>query len=521
MRENGNPLIFSSVNRRYIELVFDDDIVLCICFRQKHRNSSKFSLQSWVGGFSGRNASSPFCGQSSLSENNGNSRDKRRYQHARGGENYAVHSQRSITSSADTVSNEDKQNVRYSDECIVKPNTECPKPSPPGVGISSGGNKYFEKLPQKDEDDVVHNSNRGRLEDNGVPHPDNSSGAGIKFGAIEEDNLMVCRESEKDRNLVSCEFSHTSSQENKSLAASAPAPAPAVSVSDQMHLVTPKGQQHVDNHKDSDKIMVENVKTPVVSENTADVSNCNDIQNDHVESVIEHCVTDGSSSGVEAEVMVEVQDPIVTTEAGDREIPEASKMEGDSGKAVLIDCNPKSVLAGNSGPKISEGQPASMVSMGDPVVLVHGDTIQDNTSNTRNVNTLGECDTVESKERFRQRLWCFLFENLNRAVDELYLLCELECDVEQMKEAVLVLEEAASDFKDLTTRVEEFESMKRSPFQHNNGAPINLKSDHRRPHALSWEVSMLTYFHYQYDKFDSNVKSMHIISGIKVHRQEW
>lgn len=458
--------------------------------KKKHRNSSKFSLQGWVGGFSGRNASGPFCGQSSLSENNGNSRDKRRYQHPKGGENYAVHSQRSITSSAATVSNEDKQNVRYSDERVVRPNTECPKPSPLGVVISSGGNKYFEKLTQKDEADVVHNSNRGRLEDNGVPHPDNSSGTGIKFGAIEEDNLMVCRDSEKDRNLVSCVFSHTSSQENKSLAASAPAP--AVAVSDEMHPVTPKDQQHVDNHKDSDEITVENVQTPVVSENTADVSNCNDIEIDHVESVIENCVTDGSSSGVEAEVVVEVQDPIVTTEAGDREIPKASETEGDSGKAVLIDCNPESVLAGNSGPKISEEQPASMVSMGDPVVLVRGDTIQDNTSNTRNVNTLGECDTVESKERFRQRLWCFLFENLNRAVDELYLLCELECDVEQMKEAILVLEEAASDFKDLTTRVEEFESMKRSPFQHNKGAPINLKSDHRRPHALSWEVRRMT-----------------------------
>jgi hypothetical protein len=30
--------------------------------------------------------------------------------------------------------------------------------------------------------------------------------------------------------------------------------------------------------------------------------------------------------------------------------------------------------------------------------------------------------TAKSKERFRQRLWCFLFENLNRDVDELYLL---------------------------------------------------------------------------------------------------
>ncbi|XP_071903989.1 uncharacterized protein [Coffea arabica] len=98
----------------------------------------------------------------------------------------------------------------------------------------------------------------------------------------------------------------------------------------------------------------------------------------------------------------------------------------------------------------------------------------------------------ESKERFRERLWCFLFENLNRAIDELYLLCELECDLEQMKEAILVLEEAASDFRELNSRVEEFEKVKKSSSHILDGAPLNMKSDHRRPHALSWEVRRMT-----------------------------
>lgn len=102
-----------------------------------------------------------------------------------------------------------------------------------------------------------------------------------------------------------------------------------------------------------------------------------------------------------------------------------------------------------------------------------------------------EDDSTESKERFRQRLWCFLFENLNRAVDELYLLCELECDLEQMKEAILVLEEAASDFKELASRVEKFENVKKSALSSPDLLPINLKTDHRRPHALSWEVSLV------------------------------
>ncbi|XP_039146295.1 uncharacterized protein LOC120283651 [Dioscorea cayenensis subsp. rotundata] len=106
---------------------------------------------------------------------------------------------------------------------------------------------------------------------------------------------------------------------------------------------------------------------------------------------------------------------------------------------------------------------------------------------------LGENESAESKERFRQRLWCFLFENLNRAVDELYLLCELECDVEQMDEAILVLEEAASDFRELKSRVEHFDSIKRSPSQSpKTGTSLSSKTDHRRPHALSWEVRRMT-----------------------------
>ncbi|KAM7267554.1 hypothetical protein ACFE04_009720 [Oxalis oulophora] len=105
---------------------------------------------------------------------------------------------------------------------------------------------------------------------------------------------------------------------------------------------------------------------------------------------------------------------------------------------------------------------------------------------------LVEEDAAESKERFRERLWCFLFENLNRAVDELYLLCELECDLEQMKEAILVLQESASDFKDLTSRVAEFDNVRRSSPRSVDGGPFTLKTDHRRPHALSWEVRRMT-----------------------------
>ncbi|MQL74110.1 hypothetical protein Taro_006450 [Colocasia esculenta] len=109
------------------------------------------------------------------------------------------------------------------------------------------------------------------------------------------------------------------------------------------------------------------------------------------------------------------------------------------------------------------------------------------------IDDLGGVEVGESKERFRQRLWCFLFENLNRAIDELYLLCELECDMEQTEEAILVLDEAGSDFRELKSRVEGFENTKRFPSQlTKEGMTSNVKSDHRRPHALSWEVRRMT-----------------------------
>ncbi|MCO5595815.1 hypothetical protein L7F22_049865 [Adiantum nelumboides] len=105
-----------------------------------------------------------------------------------------------------------------------------------------------------------------------------------------------------------------------------------------------------------------------------------------------------------------------------------------------------------------------------------------------------ESRSGESKERFRQRLWCYLFENLNRAIDELYFLCELECDMEQIQEALLVLKEAGMDFGELNSRVEGFEKIKKHPcpppsyLGEGAGGFYTAKVEHRRPHAIAWEV---------------------------------
>lgn len=139
----------------------------------------------------------------------------------------------------------------------------------------------------------------------------------------------------------------------------------------------------------------------------------------------------------------------------------------------------------------------SLSSNNDPEVPVASSSVASIESQTllRNRATVSVDlggESAESKERFRQRLWCFLFENLNRAVDELYLLCELECDMEQINESILVLDEAISDFQELKSRAEHFDNTKKSPSLPKEGMPMAVKADHRRPHALSWEVRRMT-----------------------------
>lgn len=58
-------------------------------------------------------------------------------------------------------------------------------------------------------------------------------------------------------------------------------------------------------------------------------------------------------------------------------------------------------------------------------------------------------DAGDCKEWFQEKLWCYLFENLSRGVDELYFLCDLQGASEKIDEAIIFLEEANQDFKEL------------------------------------------------------------------------
>lgn len=80
-------------------------------------------------------------------------------------------------------------------------------------------------------------------------------------------------------------------------------------------------------------------------------------------------------------------------------------------------------------------------------------------------------------------------QNLGRSIDELYFLCELECDEAHMGEAMKVLSEAVDDFKELNERVE-----KQDRFERERKATRGLPIVHRRNRAIAWEVSAFPTF---------------------------
>ena len=50
---------------------------------------------------------------------------------------------------------------------------------------------------------------------------------------------------------------------------------------------------------------------------------------------------------------------------------------------------------------------------------------------------------------FQARYWAFLFENLRRAVDDLYRTCESDENIPATKEVILVFENYVRDFRNL------------------------------------------------------------------------
>ncbi|XP_059641490.1 uncharacterized protein LOC132283543 [Cornus florida] len=458
--------------------------------KKKHRSSSKFSLQGWVGGLPGKQASNVLRSQLSSNPKGGNAHGKcgPGGQPSKAGRDYAVHGQGGVANST-FVSNENVKDVHYLDKCVVSQDNECPKlPLLRAVNAINSDNKPGEakELPQEDKPDVIQKIKWGDLSDGAsVSHRENTVRAEIRFGDIVNDNL-IRKEAENASCSNSCISSGTDTKHYKMVAIS-------INADQLLHQTlpsSPRDECFEENCKEVNEVSAEDVKVLITTEkivkSSGDISNCREAPYEHV-NLVNNDALGAICEG--AGMVVELAAPAVICEEGDSEISEL-QVENAGSITEVTSQDSELLTPEKDGPE-TPGKYMVPTSTTDCEGQQAG-TILENLSKGPVINAIGAGDTGESKERFRQRLWCFLFENLNRAVDELYLLCELECDLEQMKEAILVLEEAASDFKELKSRVEEFEKVKRSSPQMIDEAPLTMKSDHRRPHALSWEVRRMT-----------------------------
>ncbi|OWM65248.1 hypothetical protein CDL15_Pgr008838 [Punica granatum] len=448
--------------------------------KKKHRTSSKFSVQSWVGGFSGKTASNSRPSQPSFSDKVGNLQVKRKPQLAKTGGNSIVQGHCSV-SNRTPVTSQDKKVGSYSDKCTVERDSKCHQLRTPASDNQDGNTQ---KELQKEKSDVTQKIKWGDLEnDTVVPYHEKNVGLEIRFGNIDGESILACREL-KEQSDVATPVPNCTSSDGNDLAGE-----PAVAdVSSQM---VPSKFNDEEHCKEVDLMSSETAEVQSMEEKIVcpydDNSNCMVEQGEHVKSVSDDNSSSISPSGEEDRMVVKLA---VLSEVNDENTSDEPNRQVTFGPDVLL----QDASVENDKHQIS-GEPTN-TSLGKDSVddqhIIDTSAFDLAQKGEKCIIALGEDDSSESKERFRQRLWCFLFENLNRAVDELYLLCELECDLEQMKEAILVLEEAASDFKELIARVEKFDNAKRSSSLLTDGLPVTLKIDHRRPHALSWEVRRMT-----------------------------
>lgn len=439
--------------------------------KKKHRSSSKFSIQNWVGGSS----------RQQVNGKGGNSNDKHRSHLPRRGKDFVQRGAANHSFSTE----ENKKDPCCLDKCVVDDgnghlNASSLTLTTGSESTSTGNENVTEKKP-----DMVR-IKWGDLEDDVLASGHGSSAVEIKFGEIGDDDLAMCGKSRNVYDLGSCNLSQNDPVVDINVEEGVDAACDTCHKSS----LSPIEGSLGDNCKDICEVTLNDVKTTTTSKEIdtklthlhKDLAE-NDVEPTNTDSLCAEEVSDDefqcSSIGESAKI-VEIQAPILLD--GDDVALSAARADDVDANSVVIAENSELVSSDQSPLEVS-GNPNS-------VDLPNGTSTNNLTKAPR--CALGEPEEGESRERFRERLWCFLFENLNRAIDELYLLCELECDLEQVKEAILVLQEAESDFRELNIRVQEFEKMKKNSSQSASGAAMSTKGDHRRPHALSWEVRRMT-----------------------------
>nr|XP_051690555.1 S phase cyclin A-associated protein in the endoplasmic reticulum isoform X3 [Oryctolagus cuniculus]XP_051690556.1 S phase cyclin A-associated protein in the endoplasmic reticulum isoform X3 [Oryctolagus cuniculus] len=117
----------------------------------------------------------------------------------------------------------------------------------------------------------------------------------------------------------------------------------------------------------------------------------------------------------------------------------------------------------------------------------HKATKQNAAVDCKGTSTAGEkhFDKSPTKTRhprkvdLRARYWAFLFDNLRRAVDEIYVTCESDQSVVECKEVLMMLDNYVRDFKALIAWIQLQEKLEKTDAQ-------------SRPTSLAWEVKKMS-----------------------------
>ncbi|XP_053258622.1 S phase cyclin A-associated protein in the endoplasmic reticulum isoform X3 [Podarcis raffonei] len=117
----------------------------------------------------------------------------------------------------------------------------------------------------------------------------------------------------------------------------------------------------------------------------------------------------------------------------------------------------------------------------------HKTTKQSTTSDCKITSAAGEKNFDKSPTKTRQprkvdlraRYWAFLFDNLRRAVDEIYVTCESDQSVVECKEVLMMLDNYVRDFKALIDWIQLQEKLEKADAQ-------------SRPTSLAWEVKKMS-----------------------------
>ncbi|KAE8617039.1 hypothetical protein XENTR_v10008963 [Xenopus tropicalis] len=118
----------------------------------------------------------------------------------------------------------------------------------------------------------------------------------------------------------------------------------------------------------------------------------------------------------------------------------------------------------------------------------HKSSKQNNTLHCK-VNSSSTSDKIQDKSPtktrhprkvdLRARYWAFLFDNLRRAVDEIYVTCESDQSVVECKEVLMMLGNYVRDFKALIDWIQLQEKLEKTDAQ-------------SRPTSLAWEVKKMS-----------------------------